>query len=60
MSEWQPIASAPKHTRLLLWSTEFTQVIGRWHRDQWQDDDGRRIDDFGAITLWQHLPESPA
>lgn len=59
MSAWQPISSAPKDRRVMLWEDSSLphECFGQWSEESgaWFSDDG----DYLAPTYWQPLPTPP-
>ena len=59
MSNWKPIATAPKDRRILVWAEEMEGLPGIVHITQWHEDAGFTIDDIRRETHWMELPEGP-
>lgn len=65
MSEWQPIKTAPKDGRLILYATADWVSVGRWNSevDQWREINNHWTDTWGGEdfpTHWMPLPAPPA
>jgi hypothetical protein len=52
MSEWRPVETAPKDTRVIMYFSDGDMMLG--HAAEWVHDEG---DDYW-VTHWMPLPES--
>ena len=70
MSEWQPIETAPKDARIIVWDG-FDVCIAKFIGRDWisfgcdgpailsQSDSGTDYQEPGIVTHWMPLPEPP-